>query len=165
MPAPQPKPHPNSKHGSSRHGSSRHGSSRHNLSWHGSSKHGSSMHGSSIHGSSTHGSWHGSTQSELLPIPILRSHPPRVHAASLFSLQVWAFSELWSLIPRPGERVRNLRLLFLGIVAALSIALVLSYPFNYFIRLVDTVLTRPAIPNALNTNEHPMTYSKWQKCY
>lgn len=163
MPMPQLRPYSNSKHGSSRHGSS-----RHNSSWHGSSKHGSSMHGSSTHGSSTHGSsWHGSTHSELVPIPILRSHAPRVHAASLFSLQVWAFSELWSLIPPLGERVRNLRVFFLGIVAALSIALVLSYPFSSFVRLV--VPYCPAILAALQyftlLIEHHRAYDKWQNCY
>lgn len=65
---------------------------------------------------------------------ISRSYPPKVHAASLFSLQVWAFSELRDLIPPLGQRARAARLLFLGLVAVLAVLMALSYPVGAFFR-------------------------------
>ena len=122
-----------------RHGSSRHGSSRHGSSWHGSSRHGSSRHGSAS--SSTHGSSHGSSRHGETNGPVTRYYQPRVHAASLLCLQVWAFSEVRGFIPPLGEGARNLRLLFLGMVTALTIALVLSYPIGAFVRWVDPFIS------------------------
>lgn len=66
----------------------------------------------------------------------LSARPQVVHAASLFSLQLWAFSELSHLIPPLGERARTARLLFLGLVAALTLAVALSYPLDAFVRCV-----------------------------
>lgn len=63
-----------------------------------------------------------------------RRGPATVHAASLLSLQLWAISELRDVLPPLGERARTARLLFLGLVAALFAATVLSYPLGAFIR-------------------------------
>lgn len=63
-----------------------------------------------------------------------RRGPATVHAASLLSLQLWAISELRDMLPPLGERARAARLLFLGLVAALVVATVLSYPLGAFIR-------------------------------
>lgn len=68
-----------------------------------------------------------------------RRGPSTVHAASLFSLQLWAISELRDVLPPLGERVRAARLLFLGLVATLAVALVLSYPLGAFARCVACV--------------------------
>lgn len=72
-----------------------------------------------------------------------RSRPQRgpatVHAASLLSLQLWAISELRNVLPPLGDGVRAARLLFLGIVAALAAALVLSYPLGAFVRWVGSL--------------------------
>ena len=64
------------------------------------------------------------------------ARPRVVHAASLFSLQLWAFSELRHLIPPLGERARTARLLFLGLVVVLTLAMALSYPLDAFVRCV-----------------------------
>lgn len=63
-----------------------------------------------------------------------RKGPATVHAASLLSLQLWAISELRDVLPPLGERARAARLLFLGLVAALMVSMVLSYPLGAFIR-------------------------------
>lgn len=65
-----------------------------------------------------------------------RRGPATVHAASLLSLQVWAIAELRDVLPPLGERARAARLLFLAVVAALAVAMVLSYPLGAFIRWV-----------------------------
>lgn len=57
-----------------------------------------------------------------------------MHAASLLALQLWAFSGLRDVIPPLGEQLRKARLLFLGVVAALAVALVLSFPLGAFVR-------------------------------
>lgn len=70
-----------------------------------------------------------------------RRGPATVHAASLLSLQLWAISELRDVLPPLGEGARAARLLFLGVVAALMVAMVLSYPLGAFIRCGRFVLT------------------------
>lgn len=67
-----------------------------------------------------------------------RGGPPTVHAASLLSLQLWAISELRNVLPPLGERVRAARLAFLGVVAALAAAMVLSYPLGAVARYVGS---------------------------
>ncbi|CAN0080678.1 unnamed protein product, partial [Pylaiella littoralis] len=70
-----------------------------------------------------------------------RRGPATVHAASLLSLQLWAISELRNVLPPLGDGVRVARLLFLGVVAALAVALWLCHLLVAFARLFS--LSRP----------------------
>lgn len=65
-----------------------------------------------------------------------RRGPATVHAASLLSLQLWAISELRNVLPPLGDGVRVARLLFLGVVAALAVALWLCHLLVAFARWV-----------------------------
>lgn len=63
-----------------------------------------------------------------------RSYPPKVHAASLLSLQLWAFSELSDFVPPLGQAARTARLAFLGLVLVLVVSVAFSYPLAAFVR-------------------------------
>lgn len=69
----------------------------------------------------------------------LSSYPPKVHAASLLSLQLWAFSELSDFIPPLGQAARTARLVFLGLVLVLAISVAFSYPLAAFVRWAGEV--------------------------
>lgn len=128
--------HGSSGHGLSWHGLSGHGSLGHGISWHDTSWHSLSRHSLSGHGPSGHGSSLQGRSGHGPIIPFSKSYPSQVHAASLLSLQLWAFIELRGLIPPLGEGARKVRLLFLGLVAVLTLGLLLSFPFCAFARCV-----------------------------
>ncbi|CAM9841423.1 unnamed protein product [Ectocarpus fasciculatus] len=90
----------------------------------------------SLHRSSRHSLGSSSSRHSTISVGGTRYSasrgPSKVHAASLLSLQLWAISELRDVLPPLGERARAARLAFLGVVAALAAAMVLSYPLGAF---------------------------------
>ncbi|CAM9224555.1 unnamed protein product [Ectocarpus sp. 8 AP-2014] len=92
----------------------------------------------SLHRSSRHSLGSSSSRHSTISVGGTRYSsrgPSNVHAASLLSLQLWAMSELRDVLPPLGERARAARLAFLGVVAALAAAMVLSYPLGAIARL------------------------------
>ncbi|CAM9754264.1 unnamed protein product [Ectocarpus sp. 6 AP-2014] len=92
----------------------------------------------SLHRSSRHSLGSSSSRHSTISVGGTRYSsrgPSNVHAASLLCLQLWAMSELRDVLPPLGERARAARLAFLGVVAALAAAMVLSYPLGAIARL------------------------------